>query len=204
MPERIGLSSYILTALPDTTRIGRYSSVAVGAAAFAEAPHPQQRFSTSPITLDNPSELAVSPAKVEAEHNDGFKLVSYFEPRPPIFIGNDVWIGQDVLIKPGTTIGDGAIVGQRSVVTKDVQPYAVVAGVPAVTRRQRFSDQVVAVLLELKWWNYAYWQFKGINADDPIEIFVEKFQQLRDSGQIAPYHPEPLTASEIIAVCDLA
>jgi acetyltransferase-like isoleucine patch superfamily enzyme len=71
----------------------------------------------------------------------------------PIRIGNDVWIGDGVFVKNGVTIGDGAIVAARSVVTKDVAPYTVVAGVPAKVIRHRFDQQTVEDLLALKWWN---------------------------------------------------
>ena len=43
-------------------------------------------------------------------------------------VGNDVWVGYDALVMPGVNIGDGAIVAARSVVTRDVPPYAVVGG----------------------------------------------------------------------------
>lgn len=52
------------------------------------------------------------------------------KPENPI-IGNDVWIGNDVVLKGGIAIGDGAVIAANSVVTKDVPPYAIVAGVPA-------------------------------------------------------------------------
>lgn len=48
-----------------------------------------------------------------------------------ILIGNDVWIGQDAIILPGVTIGNGAIIAAGAIVTKDVEPYSVVGGVPA-------------------------------------------------------------------------
>ena len=71
-----------------------------------------------------------------------------------IIIGNDVWIGYDAVIMAGVHIGDGAIIGTRAVVTKDVEPYSIVGGVPAKGIRKRFAPDVVAKLLELKWWNW--------------------------------------------------
>ena len=71
-----------------------------------------------------------------------------------IVIGNDVWIGYDAVIMAGVHIGDGAIIGTRAVVTKDVEPYSIVGGVPAKEIRKRFAPDVVAKLLELKWWNW--------------------------------------------------
>ncbi|MDO5446033.1 MAG: CatB-related O-acetyltransferase [Eubacteriales bacterium] len=68
-------------------------------------------------------------------------------------IGNDVWIGQDATILPGVHIGDGAIIGAKSVVGSDVEPYTIVAGNPARVIRKRFDDELVALMLEWKWWD---------------------------------------------------
>ena len=69
-------------------------------------------------------------------------------------IGNDVWIGNSVTIMPGVKIGDGAVIGTGSIVTKDVEPYAIVAGNPAKLIRRRFDDETIEFLLELQWWNW--------------------------------------------------
>lgn len=70
-------------------------------------------------------------------------------------IGNDVWIGRNAIIMGGVTIGDGAIVGAGAVVTKDVPPYAIVAGVPAKIIKYRFSKEVIEGLLQIKWWDWS-------------------------------------------------
>ncbi len=69
-------------------------------------------------------------------------------------IGNDVWIGHKATIMPGISIGHGAIVGSYSIVTKDVAPYAIVGGNPAVEIRKRFNEEEVEYLLNLKWWDW--------------------------------------------------
>ena len=68
-------------------------------------------------------------------------------------VGNDVWIGQCVTILPGVHIGDGAIIGLNSTVTKDVPPYTIVAGNPAKIIRQRFDNELIELMLKLKWWD---------------------------------------------------
>ena len=68
-------------------------------------------------------------------------------------VGNDVWIGQNAVILPGVHIGDGAIIGASSVVGSDVEPYSVVAGNPARLLRRRFDDEMIELLLRLKWWD---------------------------------------------------
>lgn len=69
-------------------------------------------------------------------------------------IGNDVWLGYDATILPGVKIGDGAVIGAKSVVTKDVLPYTIVGGNPAQLIRKRFDDEIIQILLELKWWDW--------------------------------------------------
>ena len=68
-------------------------------------------------------------------------------------IGNDVWIGANVSICQGVTIGDGAVIGACSLVNKDVEPYAVYAGIPAKKIKQRFTDETKEKLLNEKWWD---------------------------------------------------
>lgn len=69
-------------------------------------------------------------------------------------IGHDVWIGEAATILPGVTIGSGAVVGAHSVVSRDVPPYAVVAGNPARVRRMRLEASLVERLLALAWWDW--------------------------------------------------
>jgi virginiamycin A acetyltransferase len=69
-------------------------------------------------------------------------------------VGNDVWIGYGATIMPGVQIGDGAIIGSKSVVTKNVEAYAIVGGNPAKEIRKRFSEEQIEQLLKLEWWNW--------------------------------------------------
>ena len=70
-------------------------------------------------------------------------------------VGNDVWIGQNVTVMPGVHIGDGAIIAACSVVAKDVPPYTIAGGNPCRVIRQRFDDELVSYLLDLKWWDWS-------------------------------------------------
>lgn len=83
-----------------------------------------------------------------------------------ITIGNDVWIGYRATIMAGATIGDGAIIAANATVTKDVAPYAIVGGNPAMEIRKRFSDEKIGRLLDIKWWDW------------PIEKITENVQLL--------------------------
>lgn len=78
-----------------------------------------------------------------------------FLPAGDTVVGNDVWIGSEAIVMPGITIGDGAVVGTRAVVTRDVAAYAVVGGNPAKPIRQRFDNESVERLLELRWWDWS-------------------------------------------------
>lgn len=70
-----------------------------------------------------------------------------------ITIGHDVWIGHGVIVVGNVTIGNGAILAAGSVITKDVAPYAIVAGVPAKEIRKRFSDTIIQEIEALQWWD---------------------------------------------------
>jgi acetyltransferase-like isoleucine patch superfamily enzyme len=77
----------------------------------------------------------------------------YFSEFKRVTIGHDVWIGTRSIIMGGVSIGNGAIIGAGAVVTKDVPPYAVVAGVPAKVVRYRFDAEEIEKLEEIKWWD---------------------------------------------------
>lgn len=86
-------------------------------------------------------------------------------PAGDTVIGNDVWIGSEAIIMPGITVGDGAVIGTRALVTKDVEPYAIVGGNPAKTIRKRFDDDSIALLLEMTWWD---WPAERLKAAMPL------------------------------------
>ena len=77
----------------------------------------------------------------------------FAENMPPITIGNDVWIGDSALLLDGIIIGDGAIIAAGAVVTKSVEPYTIVGGIPVREIRKRFPTETVHKLLEFQWWN---------------------------------------------------
>jgi acetyltransferase-like isoleucine patch superfamily enzyme len=74
--------------------------------------------------------------------------------QPEIKIGNDVWIGTRARVMGCLTIGERADVAAGAVVTKDVEPYTVVGGVPAKVIKKRFSDDLIRQFAELQWWRY--------------------------------------------------
>ncbi|MBN2400389.1 MAG: CatB-related O-acetyltransferase [Candidatus Aminicenantes bacterium] len=120
--------------------IGKFSSVGRNAR-IGIGQHPTNLLSTNLIFY-----------KKNPISNQWVKPIEYIEYRP-IRIGNDVWVGESSMIMGGVNIGDGAIVAARSVVTKDVPPYAIVAGVPAKVVKYRFDEETIRRLLEIKWWD---------------------------------------------------
>lgn len=71
-----------------------------------------------------------------------------------ITIGNDVWLGYNATIMAGVTIGDGAIVATNSTVIKDVAPYSIVGGNPAIEIKKRIPEKTIEQLLKIQWWNW--------------------------------------------------
>lgn len=197
----IGMASYVKNVdFPANTVIGRYTSIAPGVKAMRGGRHPMNRFTTSQITLSNPSEFGAIPTHAGLISYNKLETAYYKERYNPIIIGNDVWIGQDVTIKRGVKIGDGAIVAQGAIVTKDVPPYALVAGVPATVKRFRFDDKIIRQLLELRWWDYAYWDFEGIKAEDTIEIFIKKMKQLITDKKVEKFVPDVVNYDDLRSV----
>ncbi len=96
-----------------------------------------------------------------------------------VTLGHDTWLGHNVTVLPGVTVGDGAIAAAGAVVTKDVPPYAVVAGVPARRIRDRFSPAVAERLRALAWWHWSHAQLRAALPDFRrlgVEEFLEKYE----------------------------
>jgi acetyltransferase-like isoleucine patch superfamily enzyme len=107
------------------------------------------------------------------------KVKDFFTTGGDVTIGNDVWIGSNVIILSGVTVGDGAVIGAGSVVSGDIGPYEIVAGNPARVIKKRFSDQAIATLLEVRWWD---WPVEKI--DRHLDVLCSgDIEKLREIGR---------------------
>ena len=134
---------YLYPFIGDRLIIGRFCAIAKNFRFIMNgANHKMSGFSTYPFNIFGGGWERVTPGPEELPQ------------KGDTVVGNDVWLGYDALLMPGVRIGDGAIVAARSVVTGEVPPYTIVGGNPARTLRQRFPDEVIVELLEIRWWDW--------------------------------------------------
>ena len=151
--------------------IGKFCSIAAHVT-LAAGNHPMNYISTSPYTY---SKIKNSFAEAQL-YNDEF---NYIENSNYLCeIGNDVWIGTGAILVCGNkalTIGDGAVIAAGAVVTKDVPPYAIVAGCPAKIQKYRFSEDTISWLERKKWWTKSNdWIRKNVDAFSNPEKLLER------------------------------
>lgn len=135
------LAPYLHVGAPEKLIIGKFCQIAHGVQFITSSSvHQMDGISTFPFAVF------------------GSCWAEKYQPKFPnkgdTVIGNDVWFGHNSTILPGVTIGDGVIIGANSVVTKDVAPYTVVASNPARVISRRFSEPIIAALVELAWWDW--------------------------------------------------
>lgn len=127
--------------------------------------HPTEALSTSPMFYSTLKQNGVTLSSVDK-----------IEERKIIQIGNDVFIGANVTILDGVTIGDGAVIGAGAVVSKDIPPYAIAVGCPIKVIRYRFTDEQIAKLRKIEWWNFNEEQLKDVERMFfDIDSFIEKY-----------------------------
>lgn len=148
-------------------RIGKFTSIAA-MTRINPGNHPMERASQSHFTY-----------RASAYFEDAADEPEFFAWRRAqgVTIGHDVWIGHGAIVLPGRSIGDGAVVAAGAVVTKDVAPYTIVAGVPAKPVRARFAPAIGERLQALGWWDWDHTRLRAALEDFralPVEAFLEK------------------------------
>lgn len=128
--------------------VGRFCSigrrVTIGAGG-----HHMSTLSTSPILSSGTTEQ-----NYVADEIERLGLRPSDKVAPMTILESDIWVGDGVVIMPGVTIGIGAVIGANAVVTRDVEPYSIVAGLPAKKIRRRFPDDICEALIRSEWWEY--------------------------------------------------
>ena len=162
----VGKSSYI------NATIGRYSCIS-DRVHTVSGTHPTTDFVSIHPAFYSTAQQAV----FSFTHADCFeeRRLNPVDGKTDVYIGNDVWIGCDVTIFGGTVIGDGAIIAAGAIVTKDVEPYTIVGGVPAKPIRKRFNQEQIKFLQGFCWWDKTPAWLKENCADmRNIEVFIER------------------------------
>lgn len=165
----MGKGSYIGEYTNFIGKIGRYCSVGAKVNVLALT-HPVRKFvSTSPCFYSTKKQAGLS--YVDTQKFNEFLCVQGTEY--PVVLGNDVYIGYGVTIIAPVVIGDGAVVAAGAIVTKDVEPYTIVAGNPAKEVGKRFADIEINKLQQIQWWNRdEKWIRERIDKFDNIQDFI--------------------------------
>lgn len=177
---RLGFGSYIGENCDIEAKVGRYCAISKNVIT-AIGNHPTSKY------------VSIHPAFFSTQKQAGFTYVketsfeekSFADHESYIVIGNDVWIGASVTILNGVTIGDGAVIASGAVVTKDVMPYAIVGGVPAQFIKWRFSEEEIAALQSIKWWNKSdLWLKEKSGSFKDIRVFLDAVMAEERGAQV--------------------
>jgi len=184
----MGAFSYQVSGYSFGARIGRYCSFGESVQ-IGRQNHPMDWASTSPAFYLGDKIFDLGDSFEVAEHYHNYRIT---HSRPPTHvkittIGNDVWIGHGAYIAAGVTIGDGVVVAAHTVVTRDVAPYSVVAGNPAVIKRMRLPPSFITLMLKCRWWQFAPWQMDHLDPSDVLEFCKGVNSMLQ---HVTPYAPE--------------
>lgn len=182
----LGAFSYHVSGYAFAARIGRYCSIGEDVQ-IGRQNHPMTWASTSPAFYlrDKLFDVGRGFQGSDAFHSDQAIANGPATQVQTTHIRNDVWIGHGAYIAAGVTIGDGAVIAAKSVVVKDVPPFAVVAGNPAVIKKWRLSPDLISPMLRCRWWRFAPWDLKHLNPADP-QRFIHNVMHLSDDNVFDP------------------
>jgi acetyltransferase-like isoleucine patch superfamily enzyme len=118
------------------------------------------------------------------EFNDFKRLERTPDMFQKVTIGSDVWTGHNVNIMPGVSVGHGAVIGAGAVVTKDVPPFAIVAGVPATVKKLRHPEKIIERLLKSAWWDLELSELSGLPFND-VERCLDRIEKIRSEKKVS-------------------
>ena len=174
MDSSMGRASYIgdNTAI-SSTKIGKYCCIG-NYVSICLGNHPSRDF----VSI-HPCFYSLNGNSTQSYVNKQlFKEHKFVDGKHVCVIGNDVWIGNNVNILDGITIGDGAIIATGAIVTKDVEAYSIVGGIPAKLISHRFSQKEIAFLLKLKWWDFnESWLKENSSLFSDIKLMMNFFDK---------------------------
>ncbi|MEZ9006737.1 CatB-related O-acetyltransferase [Vibrio sp. 10N.247.311.59] len=170
----IGRGTYIgSNCILKNVKIGRFCSIASNVSVLSND-HPVKGYvSTHPAFHKIDDELMCL-LQLNFKVDKPFKPEFITESNHNVNIGSDVWVGEGVRILPGVNIGNGAIIAARALVTKDVDNYAIVGGIPAKLIRYRFNKNEVDSLMNINWWN---WNLEKIKQNSTEFICIDRLEQ---------------------------
>ena len=145
--SELGDYSYLMERVQlDYSHVGKFANV---------ASHARLGATNHPIHRPTAHHFTYRPAMYDlADEDDEF--VFEWRADQPVAVGHDTWIGHSATVLPGVSVGNGAVVAAGAVVTHDVEPYTVVAGVPAEPIDRRFSPEIAARLEATEWWHWEH------------------------------------------------
>jgi len=168
---KLGYGSYVSSRSVINATVGRYTSIGAEVMTVS-GNHPTEVFvSTHPLFYS--VKTAVGQTYVDKTLFEEYNYADKCNNRS-VIIGNDVWIGSRAIIMEGVTVGDGAVIAAGAIVTKNVEPYSIVMGVPAKAVKYRFDEKQREFLKEFKWWDKPEeWIRKNADKFRNIEMFCD-------------------------------
>ena len=187
----IGAFSYVGSGSEVTSAsIGRYCSIA-GGVIIGPTSHPTDRFTSHLIAFGSKGPFATS-----SEFAAVNKGAAFLPNRERTVIGNDVWIGSGALIRKGVTVGNGAVIGAGAVITRDVDPYTVVGGVPSRVIRERFPPKIARRLAATCWWEFSLdHPALASAAYSDVTAFLDAFEEISRQGALDRLSPQKMRMS---------
>lgn len=175
----LGAFSYSNSDLGKNAYIGRYCAIASNIS-IMHSDHPVGWIGMCGFDYS----LAAPYGAFARDNGTEFDTLPFQVRDESLIVEDGAWIGDGALLASPLKIGQGSVIAARSIVTKDVPPYAIVAGSPATVRKLRFAEKTVERLIASDWAKYSFLNFQGMDRTDP-ERFLDQFEEAKAAGKIS-------------------